>query len=69
MKAVVVAGGEGTRIRPLTLQRPKPLVPLVNRPILAHLVRQLRTYGITELRLTLRHMAALIQDFLTTTLM
>lgn len=63
MKAVVVAGGEGTRIRPLTLQRPKPLVPLVNRPILAHLVRQLRTYGVTELRLTLRHMAALIQDF------
>ncbi len=63
MKAVVVAGGEGTRIRPLTLQRPKPLVPLVNRPILAHLVRQLRTYGVTDLRLTLRHMAAVIQDF------
>lgn len=62
MKAVAVAGGEGTRIRPLTLQRPKPLVPLVNQPILAHLVRQMRRFGLTELRLTLRYMASLIQN-------
>ena len=63
MKAVAIAGGEGTRIRPLTLQRPKPMVPMVNRPILVHMVRQLRNYGVTELQLTLRYMASLIQNY------
>ena len=34
MKAVVMAGGEGSRLRPLTLHRPKPMVPLVERPVM-----------------------------------
>ncbi len=34
MKAVVMAGGEGSRLRPLTLERPKPMLPVVNRPVL-----------------------------------
>ncbi len=63
MKAVAVAGGEGTRLRPLTLQRAKPMVPLVNRPLLVHMVRQLQQHGVTELQLTLRFMASLIQDY------
>lgn len=63
MKAVAVAGGEGTRIRPLTLHRPKPMVPLVNRTVLDHMVHQLQRYGVTELQLTLRYMASLIQNF------
>lgn len=63
MKAVAVAGGEGTRLRPLTLQRAKPMVPLVNQPVLVHMVRQLQRHGVTELQLTLRYMASLIQDY------
>ncbi len=66
MKAVAVAGGEGTRLRPLTLQRAKPMVPLINRPVLVHMVRQLSRYGVTELQLTLRYMASLIQDYFQT---
>ena len=66
MKAVAVAGGEGTRLRPLTLQRAKPMVPLVNRPVLVHMVRQLHRYGVTELQLTLRYMASLVQNYFQT---
>ncbi len=66
MKAVAVAGGEGTRLRPLTLQRAKPMVPLINRPVLVHMVRQLGRHGVTELQLTLRYMASLIQDYFQT---
>ncbi len=66
VKAVAVAGGEGTRLRPLTLQRAKPMVPLINQPVLVHMVRQLRRYGVTELQLTLRYMASLIQDYFQT---
>lgn len=62
MKVVAVAGGEGTRLQPLTLERPKPLVPMVNRPVLVHMVQQLRQYGLSELRVTLRYMASLIED-------
>ena len=42
MKAVVMAGGEGTRLRPLTLNRPKPLVPVLNKPIAQHIIEHLR---------------------------
>jgi mannose-1-phosphate guanylyltransferase/phosphomannomutase len=37
MKAVVMAGGEGTRLRPLTINRPKPMVSLVDRPVIQHI--------------------------------
>jgi mannose-1-phosphate guanylyltransferase/phosphomannomutase len=62
MKAVVMAGGEGSRLRPLTLGRPKPMVPLVNRPILEHILLLLRRHGITEVVLTVQYMAAFIQN-------
>ena len=38
MKAVVMAGGEGSRLRPLTLRRPKPMVPVVDRPVISHIL-------------------------------
>ena len=41
MKAVVMAGGEGSRLRPLTLHRPKPLVPVVNKPVMQHILELL----------------------------
>jgi mannose-1-phosphate guanylyltransferase/phosphomannomutase len=49
MKAVVMAGGFGTRLRPLTAHLPKPLVPVGNLPIMEHTVRLLREHGFTDL--------------------
>jgi mannose-1-phosphate guanylyltransferase/phosphomannomutase len=63
MKAVVMAGGEGSRLRPLTVGRPKPMVPIVNKNALAHILDLLKSHGITEVIITLRYMAAAIQDF------
>ena len=48
MKAVVLVGGEGTRLRPLTETVPKPLLPLVDRPILDHLLDHLVGHGVRE---------------------
>lgn len=62
MKAVVMAGGEGSRLRPLTLGRPKPMVPLVNRPMLEHILLLLKRHGITEVVITVQYMASFIQD-------
>ncbi len=63
MKAVVMAGGEGARLRPLTVGRPKPMVPIVNKPVLGHILDLLKTHGITEVVITLRYLASLVQDF------
>ncbi len=63
MKAVVMAGGEGSRLRPLTVGRPKPMVPIVNKTVLGHIFDLLRHHGITEVIVTLRYMASAIQDF------
>jgi mannose-1-phosphate guanylyltransferase/phosphomannomutase len=62
MKAVVMAGGEGSRLRPLTLGRPKPMVPLVNRPMLEHVLLLLKRHGITEVIITVQYMATYIQN-------
>ncbi|WP_324715660.1 mannose-1-phosphate guanyltransferase [Carboxydochorda subterranea] len=56
MKAVVMAGGEGSRLRPLTVQRPKPMVPVANKPILAHIVELLRRHQFTDIRATLHYL-------------
>jgi len=46
MKGVIMAGGFGTRLKPLTLQRPKPMVAIGNRPVMEHIVRLLRRHGV-----------------------
>src|SRR3989475_12713263 len=47
-QAVILAGGQGTRLRPLTLARAKPVVPLLNRPFLAFQLALLREHGVTD---------------------
>ncbi len=64
MKAVVMAGGSGSRLRPLTINRPKPMVPLVNKPVVVHILELLKRHGITDVVLTLQYMAEDIQDYL-----
>jgi mannose-1-phosphate guanylyltransferase/phosphomannomutase len=63
MKAVVMAGGEGSRLRPLTLERPKPMLPVVNRPVLGHILHLLKQHGIVDVVITLQYLAAQIQDY------
>ncbi len=66
MKAVILAGGKGTRLAPYTTVFPKPLVPLGHRPILDIIVRQLAHYGITDIVLTVGYLAELIQAYFQT---
>jgi len=62
MKAVVMAGGEGSRLRPLTSRRPKPLVPVAGTPIMEHILTLLREHGITEVVVTLQYLGAEIRN-------
>jgi NDP-sugar pyrophosphorylase family protein len=61
MKAVILAGGEGTRLRPLTLAVPKPVVPVVDRPFLRHQLDLLATVGITEIVFSVAYQPERIQ--------
>jgi mannose-1-phosphate guanylyltransferase/phosphomannomutase len=63
VKAVVMAGGEGSRLRPLTSRRPKPLAPVANKPVMEHIVDLLRRHGITEIVATLHYLADEIESY------
>lgn len=63
MKAVVMAGGEGTRLRPMTASMPKPLLPIVNKPIMEHVLRLLRRHGFTETVVTVQFLASLVRNY------
>ncbi|WP_020675163.1 mannose-1-phosphate guanyltransferase [Geopsychrobacter electrodiphilus] len=63
MKAVIMAGGFGTRLHPLTINQPKPMVPIFNRPIMLHIVDLLKRHGITELVMLLYHQPETIRHF------
>ncbi len=57
-----MAGGEGSRLRPLTINRPKPMVPIVDKPCLGHIFELLRRHGIEDSFVTLQYLASVIQD-------
>ncbi len=63
MKAVVMAGGEGSRLRPLTVSRPKPMAPIVGRPVMEHILYLLKSHGITDVVVTVQYMASAIEDY------
>jgi NDP-sugar pyrophosphorylase family protein len=63
MKAIVLAGGKGTRMLPYTNILPKPLLPIDGMPILEVLIRQMKRYGISEVILTVGHMAYLLESY------
>ena len=62
MKAVVMAGGEGTRLRPMTSSMPKPLLPVVNRPIMEHVLHLLKRHGLTDVVVTVQFLASLVRN-------
>lgn len=63
MRAVLMAGGSGTRLRPLTCDLPKPMVPILNRPIAEHIVNLLKRNGITEIVATLYYLPDVMRDY------
>lgn len=63
MQAVVMAGGEGTRLRPLTCNTPKPMVPILNRPVMEHIINLLKKQGIKDIFVTLYYLPQVIQDY------
>src|SRR3954470_6798024 len=58
-----MAGGEGTRLRPMTANQPKPLLPVVNRPIMEHVLRLLRRHGFDETVVTVQFLASLVRTY------
>src|SRR5271165_4720635 len=63
MKAVIMAGGEGTRLRPLTSNQPKPMLPMGNRPMMEHVVNLLRQHGFEDIVVTVAFMANAIRSY------
>ncbi len=63
MKAVILAGGKGTRLRPYTVAFPKPLMPVGNMPILEIIIRQLKSHGIEDIILAVGHLSELIMTY------
>ncbi|MGE5396814.1 MAG: sugar phosphate nucleotidyltransferase [Chitinophagales bacterium] len=61
MKAVIMAGGESTRLRPLTCMHPKPLVPVLDRPVMEYIVELLKSHGFTDIIVTLFYLPDAIQ--------
>ncbi|MDX2030567.1 MAG: NDP-sugar synthase [Blastocatellia bacterium] len=62
MQALILAGGEGTRLRPLTIHTPKPVVPIVNRPFLFYQIEILKQAGIKDITLSLSYQPTKIAD-------
>jgi mannose-1-phosphate guanylyltransferase/phosphomannomutase len=63
MRAVVMAGGEGTRLRPLTSNQPKPMVPVCNKPCMEHIIELLKRHDITDIVVTLAFLPKAIRGY------
>ncbi len=63
MRAVLMAGGSGTRLRPLTCDMPKPMVPVLNRPMAEHIINLLKRHNIREIIATLHYLPDVMRDY------
>lgn len=63
IKAFVMAAGAGTRLRPLTFSIPKPMVPVVNKPVLEHTVENLARHGVRDIMMNLHYRGDMIKDY------
>ena len=63
MKAIIMAGGEGTRLRPLTCDCPKPMIQLMNRPVMQYALALLKSHGVTRVAATLGYQPDAVADY------
>ena len=64
MKAMILAAGVGSRLDPLTRNIPKPMVPIVNRPVIEHIIDLLRRHNFTEIMINLHYLGDTISNYL-----
>ena len=63
MKAMILAAGKGTRVRPLTYDLPKPMIPILGKPVMAYLVEHLAKYGVTEIMVNVSYLHEKIEEY------
>ena len=63
MKAIIMAGGEGSRLRPLTCDCPKPMVPLMDRPVMSYALELLKRHHVREAAVTLQYLPDRVRDY------
>lgn len=63
MRGVIMAGGSGSRLRPLTCDLPKPMMPILNRPVMHYTVELLKKYGVGEIAVTLAYLPKAVKDY------
>ena len=63
MKAMILAAGKGTRVRPLTYDLPKPMIPILGKPVMAYIIEHLAKYGINEVMVNVSYLHEKIEDY------
>ncbi|HEY1147703.1 MAG TPA: NDP-sugar synthase [Pseudoduganella sp.] len=63
MKAMILAAGKGTRVRPLTYELPKPMIPILGKPVMAYLVEHLAKYGVTDIMVNVSYLHEKIEEY------
>ncbi|WP_343731136.1 NDP-sugar synthase [Duganella sp.] len=63
MKAMILAAGKGTRVRPLTYDLPKPMIPLLGKPVMAYLIEYLEKYGVKEIMVNVAYLHEKIENY------
>jgi mannose-1-phosphate guanylyltransferase len=63
MKAMILAAGKGTRVRPLTYDLPKPMIPILGKPVMAYLIEHLAQHGVREIMVNVAHLHERIEEY------
>lgn len=63
MKAMILAAGKGTRVRPLTDEMPKPMIPIIGKPVMEYLIEELERHGFNEIMINVSHLPEQIENY------